>query len=136
MFRPLLKACLLGICAFALAACGASSSDSGLSINGNVETGGPWKPYDNEWKEEPHDLPTPKDGHDVSLTPLQQTQEKRQLTMPPSNNNTNLPSYGIPEYQRSPTFTPQEPSVQQIIRKEFPEPAQPPANAGHIDIQP
>ena len=47
-----------------------------------------------------------------------------------------LPTYGIPALQRPQPAAPAEPSVQQVIRTEFPEPAPAPADAGYINIQP
>ncbi|MBQ9406281.1 MAG: hypothetical protein IJU37_06025 [Desulfovibrio sp.] len=128
MFRKVLKGCLPAMVALFLAACGGTSgtrSDSGLSIDGDVEVGGPWKPYDSEWKAQPRDLPS---------APGSQAAPPRQPGA--SQGQDGLPTYGIPALQRPSTPQRQEPSLEQVVRREFPEPPPAPADAEHLDIQP
>ncbi|MBE6442155.1 MAG: hypothetical protein E7022_07495 [Desulfovibrio desulfuricans] len=137
MLRRILTLCLFAALAASLAACGANGN--GLSVDGKVETGGPWKPYEGDWDAQPRDLPQAPGGHAAQPMNILQPRDSAPAApgaAPAAPAGDRLPTYGIPALQRPQPAAPAEPSVQQVIRTEFPEPAPAPADAGYINIQP
>lgn len=122
------------LCAALCAACG--TSQTGPNVEGDVEVGGPWQPYEGSWKAQPQDLP-PTPGT-PTIAPAGMPTPQSNVRVPSPAADDNLATYGIPDLQRqpaAPTPAPQ-PGMQQIIQREFPEPTAAPSDAEYRTIQP
>ena len=135
MFSRFFTACLLAVLTIALTAC-SGTNNTGPVIDGEVEAGGPWKPYEGDWKAQPRDLPqAPGTATAPTLYP-QQSKAPGQASTPAAQAGADLPTYGIPALQRPTPPMKQTPTVEQEIHRIFPDPAPAPTDAGYITVAP